>query len=256
MDAGSSLKSLEAENGIANDQKPSQYVTESDGSKIPSFTNLQTLHNPVINSKVEPYQPNIMSAMHVHDSSYHGRPSSNSAMSAEEKQFHQNHMSMHPEITLNGLGGSDHNYQPSPSAQIILGPIPKAGNLKTLDVHRMSTSRETTRSPHPSPISPSNVQPIQTTPRREPIVTQTKAEEVSQELAADVVQNLTRGSLDEIEQAIKARVLSLLNSDGSRKRKVENAGITETPDPKRRVSCDQCSKTMVRRCDLRYCLPF
>ena len=203
-------------------------------------------------SKVEPYQQDVVAPMHVDNGTYHGRPSSKSTASAEDKRFHQNYMSMHPEITLNGLGGSNHNYQMSSSGGITLDLIPKGGNLNSLDVHRMSTSRETSRSPNPSPISPSNIQAIQASPIREPLVTQTKAEEVSQELAADVVQNLTHGSLDEIEQAIKARVLSLLNSDGSRKRKAETAGIVETPDPKRRVSCDQCSKTMVRRCDLRY----
>lgn len=181
----------------------------------------------------------------MESNSYREQKPYDTAASAEERQFQNNLLPMNPEITVDDHGSSSNDYQTSPSVQIGLHRSQKPRDQgPILDVQRINTSR----SPNRSPIRQSN----QTITKNEPLVIQTKAEEVSQEVATDVVQNLSRGSLEEIEQAIKARVLSLLNPDGTRKRKAESAGIVETSNPKRRVACDQCSKTMVRRCDLRY----
>ena len=188
-----------------------------------------------------------MSAMQVDSSNFHGKQHFNVADNTGDKHYHENYMSMNPTITVNTVRSSSHVYQPPLLGRTVLKSSQKPGNLDALNVHRESRSRETSRSPN---MSPSNIQAVQPSPKKE-LVTKTKAEEVSQELARDVVKLLHCGSLEEVEQAIKARVLSLLNADGSRKRKAENAGIVESPNPKRRVSCDQCSKTMVRRCDLR-----
>lgn len=242
-----------ADNGIANNQKLSQHTIDRDGTKLPCYTNLQTLQkSSATDSKVEPYQQSVVSSTHVESNNYHGQKPFNTTASAEERQFHNNFLPMNPGITVNDHGSSSNNHQTSRSAQIGLHTSQQPRNLgPTLDVQPMNLSRETSHSPNPTPVSPSN-QRMQETTKNESIVIQTKAEEVSQEVATDVVQNLSHGSLEEIEQAIKARVLSLLNPDGTRKRKAETAGIVETPDPKRRVSCDQCNKTMGRRCDLRY----
>ena len=184
---------------------------------------------------------------------HHGGNHFKAATDAEEKPFPERFMSTNPEITVNDHPSSNHIYQSSLVGQTGLPPSRKTKDLgRNIEVPRMSTSCETLYSPNRSPVSPPNIQPMQTTANSQPLLLQTKAEAVSQELAADVVQNLNCGSLAELEQAIKARVLRLLNSNRSRKRKAETAGVVETPDPKRRVSCDQCSKTMVRRCDLRY----
>lgn len=237
---------MEADVGIANNQKLPQHNIDRDESKLPSYTNLQTLQKPATESKLEPFKQGVVSPMQVDSSHFH---LFNVAADAGEKQYHENYMSVNPTVTVKTVRSS-HNYQPPPLSQTGVKSSRKPGSLGTLDVQRVSISREASHSPNPSPIILSTRQSIQPSPKMEP-VTQTKAEEVSQELASDVVKLLHCGSMEEVEQAIKARVLSLLNADGSRKRKAENAGIVETPDPKRRVSCDQCSKTMVRRCDLR-----
>lgn len=242
-----------ADNGIANNQKLSQHTIDHDGTKLPCYTNLQTLQkSSATDSKVEPCQQSVVSSTHVENNNYHGRKPFNTATGAEERQFHNNFLPMNPGITVNDHGSSSNNHQTSRSAQIDLRTNQQTRNLgSTLDVQPMNTSRETSHSPSLSPVSPSN-QAMQGTTKNEAVVIQTKAEEVSQEVATDVVQNLSHGSLEEIEQAIKARVLSLLIPDGTRKRKAETAGIVEIPDPKRHISCDQCNKTMVRRCDLKY----
>lgn len=83
-----------------------------------------------------------------------------------------------------------------------------------------------------------------------------QADEVSRKIASDVVNRmrLNNNKLAEIQSILKSNLISLLGGDGPpRKRSPEDAFSPETTDTqqRKRVACDQCPKTMDRRCDLK-----
>lgn len=83
-----------------------------------------------------------------------------------------------------------------------------------------------------------------------------QADEVSRKIASDVVNRmrLRTSRLAEIESILKSNIISLFGGDGPpRKRSPEDAFSPETTDTqqRKRVACDQCPKTMIRRCDLK-----
>lgn len=86
-----------------------------------------------------------------------------------------------------------------------------------------------------------------------------QADEVSRKIASDVVNRmrLSSNKLAELQSILKSNFISLFGGDGPpRKRSPEDAFPPETTDTqqRKRVACDQCPKTMVRRCDLK-CVP-
>ena len=248
MDAGSSILSSEANNGNTN-TKLLQHPVEHDESKMPSYTNLPSLQKPSSTElKLESIPLSVLSAMTAQSGNYHGIHYSNAGTNADGKTSNEILVSTKPGITINDQSSRDfHSHQGHTGLQ----PSKSSRNLgHTLDMQRLSTIRTISHSPISSPASP-NTQSIQVD-AKPALRTESKADAVSKEVAASFVQNLSEASLQEIQQAIKARVLHLVKSDGNRKRKAERAGAVETPGSKRRVACDQCNKTMVRHCDLRY----
>lgn len=86
-----------------------------------------------------------------------------------------------------------------------------------------------------------------------------QADEVSRKIASDVVNRmrLSSNKLAELQSILKSNFISLFGGDGPpRKRSPEDAFPSETTDTqqRKRVACDQCPKTMIRRCDLK-CVP-
>lgn len=86
-----------------------------------------------------------------------------------------------------------------------------------------------------------------------------QADEVSRKIASDVVNRmrLSSSKLAEIQSILKSNLTSLLGGDGPpRKRSPEDAFPPETTDTqqRKRVTCNQCAKTMIRHCDLK-CVP-
>ncbi len=82
--------------------------------------------------------------------------------------------------------------------------------------------------------------------------------EIARKVAADLIQALStnRGSAKEIESILHRSVTALSHDNGkttgTRKRNYEDTSSAETSDTKRkRVACEFCPKTMVRRCDLK-----
>lgn len=83
-----------------------------------------------------------------------------------------------------------------------------------------------------------------------------QADEVSRKIASDVVNRMRMSSskLAEIQSILKSNFISLFGGDGPpRKRSPEDAFPPENTDTqqRKRVACDQCPKTMIRRCDLK-----
>lgn len=82
-----------------------------------------------------------------------------------------------------------------------------------------------------------------------------QADEVSRKIASDVLirMRLSSNKLAELQSILKSNFISLFGGDGPRKRSPEDAFPPETTNTqqRKRVACDQCSKTMIRRCDLK-----
>lgn len=82
-----------------------------------------------------------------------------------------------------------------------------------------------------------------------------KAEELSEDLFHIIKRfNLDENSLNEIQSALKFRVLRLFNPDGSRKRTHQAADLSKPTEQckRKKVACDICQTTMARQCDLKY----
>ena len=81
-----------------------------------------------------------------------------------------------------------------------------------------------------------------------------KAEQFSEALSLDIVKRVNEGSIGEIKSIIKTEFLSLFNPIKTLKRSNDEISSSATiSDRKRRqVTCEHCSKTMVRSCDLKY----
>ncbi|KAL8736082.1 MAG: hypothetical protein Q9181_002568 [Wetmoreana brouardii] len=88
-----------------------------------------------------------------------------------------------------------------------------------------------------------------------PLTSAKRAEEVSDELALEIAEWIesSKGSREDIQAAIKHRVLLALNVDPLRK----GVGRGATPEvdlgprKRRKITCDQCSVTTARQCDMR-----
>lgn len=97
-----------------------------------------------------------------------------------------------------------------------------------------------------------NIQTNQRYIRDKPAALNMKAEIASQALASDVVNRLSTGSIEEIQLLIKNRLINFFGADRKRKRSPESSPLDEGSDMKRnRVTCEICTKTMGRQCDLK-----
>lgn len=125
--------------------------------------------------------------------------------------------------------------------------------------------------PHKRPLSPSSKSVAELENRNntstskyffkrstksKPMASAKKAEEVSEELASEITKciSLYQGSPGHIHATIKDRLLLTFNPVLSHKRSAQMASLKDNvPDgKKRRITCDQCSATTARECDMRY----
>lgn len=91
--------------------------------------------------------------------------------------------------------------------------------------------------------------------KSKPMASAKKAEEVSERLASEITKciNLYRDSPGAIQATIKSRLLHTFNPDLSRKRSAQLASLRAGIDgvKRRRITCDQCSATTARQCDMK-----
>lgn len=149
----------------------------------------------------------------------------------------------------------------SPSPQSLPSPISvtQSPPLETPDVMFRYSNPKSTMSSRNSPDRGNiqdtidrNLNAPSPLTHKEPTAMRIKADEFSQKIAADVVNRMTTGTLEEIQSILRQSVRSLFNADGTRKRNSEDASLGESVDPKRkRVACEYCPKTMIRHCDLK-----
>ncbi|KAI4283203.1 MAG: hypothetical protein L6R38_002325 [Xanthoria sp. 2 TBL-2021] len=96
-------------------------------------------------------------------------------------------------------------------------------------------------------------------PKTKPLASTKKAEQLSEELASEIAKyiDLSKGHPENIQAAIKSRVLLALNPSLSRKRTAQMASMKEDLiHPKRKkITCNQCSVTTARQCDIKYVNP-
>lgn len=92
--------------------------------------------------------------------------------------------------------------------------------------------------------------------KSKPLASAKKAEEVSEELASKIATFIGhyRGPTKDIQATIKEQLLLIFNPGLSRKRSAQSASLEDDlkQNKKRRVTCDQCSTTTARQCDMRY----
>ncbi|KAL8721150.1 MAG: hypothetical protein Q9225_002108 [Loekoesia sp. 1 TL-2023] len=91
--------------------------------------------------------------------------------------------------------------------------------------------------------------------KSKPMASAKKAEEVSEELASEITNCITlhRGSPGHIHATIKDRLLLTFNPVLSQKRSAQTASLKDNlhDGKRRRITCDQCSATTARECDMR-----
>ncbi|KAL8690297.1 MAG: hypothetical protein Q9224_004438 [Gallowayella concinna] len=88
-----------------------------------------------------------------------------------------------------------------------------------------------------------------------PLASTRKAEQISEELASEIAKciDLSRGPPEDIQAAIKNRVLLALNPNLSRKRSAQMAQLRDENGHRgaKKIKCDQCSVTTARQCDMK-----
>ena len=95
--------------------------------------------------------------------------------------------------------------------------------------------------------------------RRKPITSTKKAEEVSEKLASEIKKciDLSQWSPENMQAAIKDRVLLALNVDLTRKRPIRRASSEENVGKSKKwVTCDRCSKTATTPSEMKYARVF
>lgn len=92
--------------------------------------------------------------------------------------------------------------------------------------------------------------------KSKPMASERKAEQISEELASEIAKciDLSTGPPADIQTAIKNRVLHALNPGLSRKRSAQMACMRDEVGRRRkkRISCDQCTVTTARQCEMKY----
>lgn len=92
-------------------------------------------------------------------------------------------------------------------------------------------------------------------PKTKPLASTKKAEQLSEELASEITKciDLSKGQPEDIQAAIKNRVLLALNPSLSRKRSAQMASLRDDlgHSKKKKISCNQCSVTTARQCDMK-----
>ncbi|KAL8755598.1 MAG: hypothetical protein Q9199_003535 [Rusavskia elegans] len=92
-------------------------------------------------------------------------------------------------------------------------------------------------------------------PKTKPLASTKKAEQLSEELASEITKciDLSKGQPEDIQAAIKNRVLLALNPSLSRKRSAQMASLRDDlgQPKKKKISCNQCSVTTARQCDMK-----
>ncbi|KAL8834460.1 MAG: hypothetical protein Q9176_007484 [Flavoplaca citrina] len=131
------------------------------------------------------------------------------------------------------------------------------------------------KSPSKGPLSPSQkafIEPNKVTeltdighssrqaPKTKPLASTKKADQISEELASEIAKciNLSKGRPEDIQAAIKSKVLLALNPGLSRKRSAQMASLNDghAHSKKRKIKCENCSVTTTRECDMKYINPF
>lgn len=114
----------------------------------------------------------------------------------------------------------------------------------------VSPSRKTILEPNNMTQPPNAVEWSRKAPKTKPLASTKKAEQLSEELASEIAKyiDLSKGHPENIQAAIKSRVLLTLNPSLSRKRTAQMASMKEDLIyPKRKkITCNQCSITTAR----------
>ena len=218
---------------------------EQDPSKPPDFTNLHTLEKlPVVGSQLSPQEQSNSLSQYTERVSFQASGSLPEASGANLNQY--NISSASPV----NRGGGDLPSLPG-SANGVLQFSHMKSSASSCNSPERGTGQDQMKS-HLTATSSSDARPDLVV-RGESAAMRMKAEQVSQKFASDVVKQMRKGTLEEIQSILKQSVLSLYNVDGSRKRTSEDASFDEASDRKRkRVACEYCPKTMIRHCDLKY----
>ncbi|KAI4223114.1 MAG: hypothetical protein LQ349_007492, partial [Xanthoria aureola] len=92
-------------------------------------------------------------------------------------------------------------------------------------------------------------------PKSKPLASTKRAEQLSEQLASEIAKciNLSQGQPEDIQAAIKDRVLLALNPSVSRKRSAQMASLRDDVGhpKKKKIPCNQCSVTTARQCDMK-----
>ncbi|KAL8849108.1 MAG: hypothetical protein Q9221_005877 [Calogaya cf. arnoldii] len=139
---------------------------------------------------------------------------------------------------------------PPVTDQLLQVPGPKSPRKRTLSPSRKAFSESI------NAIEPSNLRDwSKRTPKSKPLASTKKAEQLSEELASEIAKciDLSRGPPEDIQAAIKNRVLLALNPGLSRKRSAQMASLKDNSGhpKKNKISCNQCSVTTARQCDMK-----
>ncbi|KAL8993686.1 MAG: hypothetical protein Q9169_006163 [Polycauliona sp. 2 TL-2023] len=136
------------------------------------------------------------------------------------------------------------------SNQFLQVPGPKNPSKRPL-----SPSRKAVVQPH-NMNEPHNAgETSSKTPKTKPLASTKIAEKLSEELASEIAKciDLSTGQPEDIQAAIKNRVLLALNPNLSRKRTAQMASLSNDygHTKKKKITCNQCSVTTARQCDMK-----
>lgn len=140
--------------------------------------------------------------------------------------------------------------QPGPNRLL---QVPTVNNT-----HHRPLSPSPKRSPPLGDIECSEIAGVPPTKsiKSKPLTSAKKAEEVSEELASEIARiiDLHTGPPEKIQSTIKRQILLKFHPALSRKRSATMASLKDDQDgsKKRKITCDQCSATTARQCDMRY----
>lgn len=154
-----------------------------------------------------------------------GKPANVATYTSYTQQFDQNGLLQVPKASM-----TPHKRPLSPLSDA----FPKPGNVDCSDI--------------PGSLSRRNI-------KSKPLASAKKAQQVSEELASEIAKliDLYKGPPEEIEATIKNKLLLTFNPGLSRKRSAQMASLSDDLNhtKKRRITCDQCSTTTARQCDMR-----
>ncbi|KAL8712462.1 MAG: hypothetical protein Q9220_003310 [cf. Caloplaca sp. 1 TL-2023] len=136
------------------------------------------------------------------------------------------------------------------ASQLLQIPGPKSPRKRLLSPSKTNHLEQVNTIP-PAIVGMTSRKPT----RNKAIASNKKAEEVSEELALEITKciNLGNSPSEDIQAAIKKKVLLALNPSLSRKRSAQMASLDleGRQSKKKRIKCNLCSVTTARECDMK-----